>query len=208
PARYFAAPGPRRRAALRATLGIAAEDVAVCTVASLEARKGYQHLLKAAARLPAQDGRPRLSFVGVGAGSLQGRLRALADDLGLADRVRFLGERDDVPDILAACDIFALPSHYEGMPLSIMEAMAAGLPVAATAVSGVPDELGDTGALLPDPNDDPAATVDALVATLAAWADDGDRRRAVGAACRARAATLFREERMVGEYIALVDESL
>ena len=204
PARYFAAPESGRRAALRETLGLAAEDVAVCTVASLEMRKGYQHLLKAAARLPARDGRPRLSFVWVGAGSLQGRLRALADDLGVADRVRFLGERDDVPDILAASDIFALASHYEGMPLSIMEAMAAGLPVVATAVSGIPDELGDTGALLPDPNDDPAATVDALVATLAAWADDADRRRAVGAACRARAATLFREERMVGEYIALV----
>lgn len=208
PARYFTAPDATRRAALREALGIAAEDVIVCTVASMEARKGYQHLLKAAARLAARDSGPRLAFVWVGAGSLQGRLRALADDLGVADRVRFLGERDDVPAILAASDIFALPSHYEGMPLSIMEAMAAGLPVAATTVSGVPDELGDTGALLPDPNLDPAATVDALVATLAGWADDADRRRAVGAACRARAERLFREERMVGEYVTLIDRGL
>lgn len=204
PARYFTPPDPATRAALRQAWRVAVDDVVVCTVASLEARKGYQHLLRAAARLRDTDAELRLTYVWVGAGTLEARLCALADELGVADRVRFLSERDDVPDILAAADIFALASHYEGMPLSIMEAMAAGLPVAATAVSGVAEEMGDTGALLPDPTRDAAATAAALAETLAAWAGDAVLRRTMGAAARARAEALFREERMVGEYVGLI----
>src|SRR5690606_23410920 len=92
--------------------------------------------------------------------------------IGLTDRVRFLGAREDVPTVLAAFDIFALSSHSEGLPLAILEAMAAGLPVAATQVGGVPQVVvqGVTGTLCPE-ND-----VQALANDLARLAADSQLR--------------------------------
>ena len=159
-------------------------------------------------RLRASAVWPRLTFVWVGRGSQEGQLRAAVERLGVQDRARFLGERPDVVDILDAADIFALPSEYEGMPLSVMEAMARGKPVVATAVSGIPEELGDTGRLLPDPTVDAATVVDSLVQTLEIWAGDEGLRRVVGEKGRQRAATLFTEERMVAEYRALIQSAL
>src|SRR5260370_6571574 len=104
--------------------------------------------------------------------------------------------------------MFVLPSDYEGMPLAIMEAMARGLPVAASAVSGIPEELGTTGRLLPAPHVDAEATVRDLVDTLVSWSADANSRKAVGAACRERALLMFREERMVEETLRVVDRAL
>jgi tetratricopeptide (TPR) repeat protein len=110
-------------------------------------------------------------------------------------------------DWLDAADIYAHPSEAEGMPLAVMEAMAKGLPVIATAVGGIPEELGDTGRLLPPPTD-PAATGQALADAITAWAADPDRRRATGAAGRQRAQALFREERMLAETLGVIDRAL
>jgi hypothetical protein len=119
-----------------------------------------------------------------------------------------LGQRSDIPDLLTASDIFVFPSKAEGMPLSVMEAMAKGLPVIASAVSGIPEELGDTGKLLPDPNHDPQETVRELVDTLQAWAADHNLRTSVGQACHQRATQMFKEERMLAEHIALIEQAL
>ena len=208
PAAFFAAPDPTDRLRLREAWRIPDDAVVVCTVGSLERRKGYQYLLQAMRRLQASAVWPTLYFVWMGWGSQEGQLRAAVDRLGVQDRTRFLGERPDVVAILDAADIFALPSEYEGMPLSVMEAMARGKPVVATAVSGIPEELGDTGRLLPDPTVDAATVVDGLVQTLEIWAGDEGLRRVVGEKGRQRAATLFTEERMVAEYRALIQSAL
>ena len=92
------------------------------------------------------------------------------------------------------------------MPLSVMEAMAKGLPVVATAVSGVPEELGDTGQLLSDPTQDAEATVRELVATLKDWASSKDLRDSIGQTGRVRAMALFQQERMLDEYRETVVE--
>src|SRR5207248_8035636 len=122
----------------------------------------------------------QLYFAWVGTGTLEPQLRAAVDGLGAQDHVRFLGERLDVADVLAAADIFVLTTLYEGMPRTVMEAMARGLPVAATGVSGIPEELGGTGKLLPDPLLAPQAVVSELVATIRAWAMDASLRQAGG----------------------------
>jgi glycosyltransferase involved in cell wall biosynthesis len=94
------------------------------------------------------------------------------------------------------------------MPLAIMEAMAKGLPVAATAISGIPEELGVTGKLLPDGQSARPRLVAELAATLVRWSGDAVLRAEVGVAARSRAETMFREERMVEQTRALIDAVL
>ena len=101
-------------------------------------------------------------------------------------------------------DIFVLPSELEGMPLAIMEAMAKGLPVIATAVSGIPEELGDTGKLLPDPTIDASKTVAELARTLEEWALDPALRQETGRHGRARAKAMFHEELMLERTLELI----
>ena len=121
------------------------------------------------------------------------------DALGLGDRVALLGHRSDVPERLADCDAFVLITDWEGLPYSILEAMAAGLPVLATRVGGIPDLVvpGSTGELVPPRDADAAARV------LAAWAADPRALLTLGRAAHARARGSFSRERMVGRYDAL-----
>lgn len=120
-------------------------------------------------------------------------------ELGLGDRVTLLGNREDVASQLADCDAFALITDWEGLPYSILEAMAAGLPVLATGVGGIPDLVapGATGELVP-PRDAAAAG-----RVLAAWAADPARLPSLGGAGHARARAFFSRERMIGRYDAL-----
>jgi glycosyltransferase involved in cell wall biosynthesis len=103
----------------------------------------------------------------VGGGRRQAEMRQLAASLGLGESVHFLGQRRDVPDLLHAMDVFVLPSYSEGVSLALLEAMAAGLPVIATAVGGLPEVVadGETGWLIPP--QDAAALAGALVRLLA-----------------------------------------
>ncbi|MEO6525567.1 MAG: glycosyltransferase family 4 protein [Gemmatimonadaceae bacterium] len=129
---------------LRAELAGDDSTPLVLTVARLDAQKGVGFLLDAAAALP------EAAFVIAGDGPERAALEARAEALGLDDRVRFLGHRRDVPSLLAVADVFVLPSLYEGLPLSVMEAMAANVPVVATAIGGT-DEIvrdGETGWLV------------------------------------------------------------
>ena len=143
------------------------------TVARLDAQKGIAHLIDAAAMVP------DAVFALAGDGPDRAALEARAAELGVGARVRFLGHRRDVPALLAIADLFVLPSLFEGFPLSVLEAMAAGVPVVATAIGGT-DELvsSDTGTLVAPA--DPRALADGIRAVLA------DREGAARRAAMAR----------------------
>jgi len=214
PAQYFEPPDLSLREKLRQQLGLPEGAIACLTSARLAPVKGHQYLLEAMQQLQQTDVWENLYFLWAGTGTgdrysnIESQLQEAVRKLGITDRVKFLGQRSDIPDLLTASDIFVFPSKAEGMPLSVMEAMAKGLPVIASAVSGIPEELGDTGKLLPDPNHDPQGTVRELVDTLQTWAADARLRTSVGRACQQRAAKMFREERMLAEHIAMIEQAL
>jgi glycosyltransferase involved in cell wall biosynthesis len=177
------------REAVRAELGLPAEALVVGSVARLAPIKNQELLLAALAL------RPEAWLVLAGDGPRRSALEALAGELGVASRVRFLGLRRDVPRVLAACDLFSLSSHSEGLPIAVLEAMAAGLPVVATRVGGLPDAVTDgrTGRLTP-PGD--------AAALAAAWGEllAPERRRALGQAGQAVLRERFSLAAMVAAY--------
>lgn len=154
----------RPRHEVRAALALEPEAPLVLTVANLRSTKGYPTLL-AAARLVA-DERPDTRFVIVGDGPLRQELESERDRLRLAEVVRFLGTRSDVPDLLAAADLFTLASRHEGLPIAMMEAMAAGLPCVLTTVGGIPDAVREGDEALLVPPDSPAELAEALLVLL------------------------------------------
>ena len=131
-------------------------------------------------------------------------LRRLAQELGVESCVRFLGSRADVPDILRASDVFVLSSDYEGNPLSVLEAMATGLPVVSTAVGGVPElvQHGATGLLVP------AGDARALAEAITQLGRDADQRAAMGHAARQTALERFDVRAMSRAYAALYQQLL
>jgi glycosyltransferase involved in cell wall biosynthesis len=155
------APVSRERAlAVRRALGIADDAVVVGTIGRLNAQKGHRFLVEAAARLV-----PRVAGVRIliaGDGDLAQDLRRQAGELGVAQAVVFPGHRSDVPDLLGAIDVFCLSSLYEGTPLALFEAMAAGKPVVSTAVDGCREVLEEDATGLLVPPSDATALADAL----------------------------------------------
>ena len=164
------------RNAARVECGLHSDQLLVATIANLRANKDYPTMLAAARRL-ADAGEPIL-FVSVGQGPLAKQLEEERDGLGLGERFRFLGYREDPIRVLVAADVFCLSSRFEGLPISLLEAMAAGLPVVATRVGGVPSVVSDgrEGRLVPA--GDPAALAGALVELR----DSGIRSRMASAA--------------------------
>ena len=155
----------------------------IVAVGRLQAPKDFLTLVRAVARLGAES----FETVIVGDGPDRGRLQSEIEALGLAGRVRLAGERRDVPALLAAADVFALTSLSDGMPVSVLEAMAAGLPVVASRVGGVPEQVVDgvTGLLItPGDAEERAEALGRLVG-------DAELRRRLGAAGRARAEEAF-----------------
>ncbi len=165
------------RASFRAEFG---PGPVVLAVGRLAAQKGFGVLLDAAVRL--RDLRPEPSLVIVGEGPLEAELRHQATSLGLA--ATFTGQRPDVPALLAAADVFVLPSAWEGQALILQEALHAGVPIVATRVGGNPDLLGEDAALLVPPGD-PRALADAVRSVLADPALAARLRRAAQARARA-----------------------
>jgi glycosyltransferase involved in cell wall biosynthesis len=133
----------------RAKEGFKDDDILFVCVARFWPQKNHALLLKSFARGPAAD--PRAHLVLVGEGDLRAELEEQARRLNVAGKVHFLGLRSDIPDALRAMDAFVLSSDYEGNPLSVMEAMASGLPIVSTAAGGVPNlfEAGKEGFLTP-----------------------------------------------------------
>ncbi len=208
PERFFQPRNEATRARLRAELGLPTDAVVSLTTARLTAIKGFQHQLKALLHLKRKRKARNLHLVWAGDGDQRAKLESAVKETGLADQVHFIGHRWDVADWYDAADIFVLTSHMEGMPLSIMEAMAKGLPVAASAVSGIPEELGDTGRLLADPKVSPDRTVTELAQTLERWTGDAKLLRSVGDEGQRRAHTMYREQRMTSRTIELVAHAM
>jgi glycosyltransferase involved in cell wall biosynthesis len=126
-------PGRERRLASRDRLDLSDQDEVVVNVARQEYQKGQKHLLEAASALIRE--RPNLKILVCGReGHATAELRRIHEDLGLAEHVRFLGDREDVADILAAADVFAFPSVYEGLGGAVIEAMALGLPIVCSDI--------------------------------------------------------------------------
>jgi glycosyltransferase involved in cell wall biosynthesis len=172
-----------RRARIRASLGFRGEEFLLLVPAVLREGKGHEVLLSALPIILGQA--PTLRVLFAGDGEREEALRGLARPYG--DAVVFLGARDDIPELLAACDLVALPSRAEALPTVIMEAAAAGRPVVATRVGGTAElvEDGVTGLLVPP--DDPAALARAVVDL---WCDPA-KARAFGAGAARLASRRF-----------------
>jgi glycosyltransferase involved in cell wall biosynthesis len=171
---------PHVRGTIRQSLGIAEGDPVLVVVARFHPGKGHRVLLDAMRHLhPAY---PNLKLICLGEGELEAELRDTCARFGLTDFVRFAGYQKNVPEWLAAADINVLPTFYEGFPLTVLEAMAAGLPTVASNVGGIPEaiEHGVSGLLVPPAN--PQSLADAIAALL----DDARMRRQLGQAARTR----------------------
>lgn len=205
---YFEKVNHHSRRMVRKDLDIPDNAIVCLTVARMEPVKGYQFLIKAIRELRSRPVGTRLHYIWIGSGSMEPRMRAMLDQIGTEGNIHFISTTQEVPRYLDASDIFVLPSMFEGMPISIMEAMAKGLPVVATAVSGTSEELGTTGILLPDPKVDPVQTITGLTDALEKLATDDSLRDTMGAECRRRAEKLFTRERTVANYLELIETLL
>jgi glycosyltransferase involved in cell wall biosynthesis len=182
------------RAALRNELGVPAGALLLGTVGRLIPLKGHQYAIDALAML--RDVMPTDAvWVVVGAGPECQALQERAVALGIGDRVKFIGQRDDVPRIVAALDVLVHPTTAEGFGLVLLEAMIQSTPIVATEVGALPEIIihGQSGVLVPPRN--PSALADAIRRMLS---DRGERER-FGRAGRERYESCFRLERMVGE---------
>jgi glycosyltransferase involved in cell wall biosynthesis len=166
---------------LRGEIAADPERPLVLTCARLDEQKGLDVLLRAAAEVT------EASFAIAGTGPLGPSLEGLAKELGLGERVRFLGYRSDVADLLGCADVFALPSLYEGSPLAVLEAMAARRALVSSAIGGTSEVVvdGESGLLVP-PSDAPA-----LAAALRRLLGDPGLRERLGAAARERVERSF-----------------
>jgi glycosyltransferase involved in cell wall biosynthesis len=191
----------RPRNEMRRDLQVPEEPVVIGIIARLTKQKAHAVLFEAVAHTPALA---QTHLVVVGDGELRNELEALALRLELSDRVHFLGARRDLGDLLNAIDIFAMPSYWEGLPLSMVLAMGAGLPVVATRVAGIPEVVrdGQTGLLVP------AGDATALGSALARLAESTAMRHQLGAAAREHVRPRFGVDGYVAAVSALYDRLL
>lgn len=196
---FAARPGVRE--AQREALGIGPDAPIMITAGRLNTQKNHKGILEAFSD-------PRLADAGAilliaGDGDLRGDLEAQAAALGIADRVRFLGVVANLPDLLAAADAFVLSSDWEGYPLVIMEAMAAGKPIASTTVGCLAELVSPETGLLVDPGD-----MAALGDTMVTLAEDPEHARAMGATGARIAAERFDVSAMARAYRSLYEAEL
>ena len=208
PQQYFNSPQLSTRQSLRKTYQIPENAIVCFTSAQLSAVKGFQYQIEAIQQLQKTDIFSQLYFVWAGTGILEQQLKDKIKILGIENQVKLIGQRWDIPDWLDASDIFILPSEAEGMPLAIIEAMAKGLPVIASAVSGIPEELGNTGKLLPNPKEYPQKSIAKLVKTIQQWVSDSELRKSIGQACKHRAKQLFQEKMMIDKTLSVIQQVL
>jgi sugar transferase (PEP-CTERM/EpsH1 system associated) len=188
---------------LRSELNLASENRVVMTAGGFRPIKDHPTLLRAFAQIHREDPLTRLVLVGQGdASDPRGGLDRLAAELGVADAVRFAGVRQDMPKVLQVCDVYVNSSRYEGMSNTILEAMAAGKPVVATAVGGNSELVKDgvTGFLVPP------GQGEALAASMRCLIGAPALRSRMGAAGRARIEEAHSMTGMVGAYRDLYEE--
>lgn len=161
-----------KRGEKRAELGIGTDDVMVLSVGELIHRKNHETVIRAVAELHDKS----IKYVICGDGPLHGTLDELINELGVREQVKLLGKRADISEINQAADIFALPSYQEGLPVALMEAMAAANPVICSRIRGCTDLVEDgKGGLLCDPED-----VAGWGEALRTFIDLPDKRAAAG----------------------------
>ena len=189
--------GPAVPARLRADLRLKRDDQLVLAVGNLYPVKGHRDLIDALSLLDAGDRRVHLAIAG--RGDLAEALTSHACDLGMSDRVHLLGLRADIPELLAAADLFVMPSHSEGLPMAVLEAMAAGLPIVATAVGDVPRALdhGSAGLLVPP------ASPTVLAAAMRLLLDDRRLARTLGERAAVRVRAHYSLQAMADRYASL-----
>jgi glycosyltransferase involved in cell wall biosynthesis len=158
------------RAAARARLGLPADATIVGCVGRLAYQKAPEHFVSALDQL----GRPDVIGVWIGSGELAARMERAVAAAAPRARIVLAGERTDVPELLPALDVFALPSRYEGLPVAVVEAMSCGIPVVATAVNAVGDAVvpGRTGLLIPPERPDVLAAAIGYLIDHAAAAEE------------------------------------
>lgn len=189
----------------RAGLGLSADELALGCIGRLEEQKGHRFLLEACALL-GQDLAPgaRLRLLVVGDGRLRKDLENRAAELGIARWVSFLGTRHDVADILRALDLYVMPSLWEGLSIAMLEAMAAGLPVVISDVSGVAQAVGNNEyGIRIAPGDAPA-----LAAAIRSLAGQPGLRRALGIAARERVQASFSIDAMMAQLNSIYDDAI
>ncbi len=193
-------PSPPARERLRTALGLRPDDHLVLTVGRMTEQKGYGDLLEAIPTVIRHV--PQARFLWAGDGPLREALRARIRAQRLAAHVHLLGRRDDVPGLIAAADLFVLPSRFEGLPLAALEAMAAGVPVIGTRVCGLSEVICDgvTGRLVT------ARDSVALAAAIQATLEQPGIAAAWGRAGRLRVEREFSAARMTRETAALYEE--
>jgi glycosyltransferase involved in cell wall biosynthesis len=187
---------------LRTELGIASTDPVIGVVGSLYPVKGHHHLLAAVPQVLRVY--PQATFLIVGKGDLEDSLREEVMRRGLERAVRFLGYREDVPNLLSIMDIFVLPSLSEGLSLALLEAMAAGKPVVATNVGGNPELVRDGVTGFSVPPQDPDAIAGGILSLLG----DERRRKIFGDNGRQRVKQYFSLEAMADNYQKLYETCL
>jgi glycosyltransferase involved in cell wall biosynthesis len=194
-------PDPDARIRLRRAFNVPERRVVVAIVSRLVRHKGHPELVAAMKQVIDTGANAELWVIGERLPSDHGEdLEPVFAASGLGPRLRLLGYREDVPALLAAADIFALPSHFEGLPMSVIEAMLTGLPVVATDVRGPREQVVDreTGLLVP-----PADTAK-LAQALHLLVADAPLRARMGEAGRGRALELYDEERVVARTLDLL----
>jgi glycosyltransferase involved in cell wall biosynthesis len=200
--RALATIGPVQRVAARRAFNLEPDAHVVALVGRLTAIKQPELFLAAAARILQADARAR--FLIAGGGELEATLRTRAAELGVSDRVRFLGWQRDVAPIYAASDLVAITSRNEGTPVALIEGMAAGVPGVCFAVGGVPDVITTPAiGVLVAPDD-----VDALVAGMCRLLNDDAARAAMGARARVRVLEHFAVDRLLRDINALYRDLL
>jgi len=188
------------REAFRGSIGVPLDAPVAGIIARLTEQKAHRVLFEAMA----QPALSALHLIVVGDGELRDDLKSRAETLGIAGRVHFLGARRDLGNILGAIDIFAMPSYWEGLPLSMVLAMGAGLPVVASRVAGIPEVVTDgVSGLLVNPGDSAQ-----LAQALSALVNDASARSKLGSAARAFVLPRFGIDGYVASVTALYDRLL
>ena len=182
---------PESRQAIRHAIGATETDCVLITVARFHQGKGHRVLLDAMRQLAPQHARAKLVLLGEG--EEQAEMRSWCKSYGIADRVWFAGYQPNVGEWLSAADINVLPSFYEGFPLTILEAMAAGLPTVTSNVGGIPEAIEDgvTGLLVP-PGDSRK-----LAEAISSLMSDAQGRARIGSAARTRVGEAFTFDQQV-----------
>lgn len=190
------------REIVRQKIGLKKDDVFFVVVGRLVYEKGHEFLVEAMSIVTKSDSR---AVAGIcGAGPLHDQLQAQIEKLNLHDKVKLLGQWDEIPELLAASDVFVLPSRWEGLPMALLEGMMAGLPVIATRVEGVDEVVqpGVHGLLVP--LESPAELAQAILQLLRSPAD----RQLMGRAARERVLNSYTTDRMCESYLQVIEQGL